>query len=493
MNRRDGWSGLPARGRDALARHFGIDARALAAFRVALGFLLLADLAWRAPDLVAFYTDAGVLPRAALRESFPGFARVSLHTISGAAWVQAALFLIAAGFALALVAGYRTTVVTVVSWVLLVSLHARNPVLLNGGDSLLRRLLFWGIFLPLGERWSVDALRGGESRRRVATLATAALLLQVVIVYTLNGVFKLRSDVWTSGEALRYVLALDQLTVFLGDLLAPYAHLLWPVDWLWLGMTLASVLLLLLTGRTRTLFVALFVGMHLGMALTMRLGLFPLISIAGLIAFLPGSFWDAAERRIPETPGRAFDPGHWGRTLDRVLPSISAPEVPPTVSRWARRLTSAVVAGLLAFVLVWNAATLGYADLPDGVEATVDPEQHRWDMFAHPRTADGWYVVPGELESGEQVDAFHGSPVSWDRPPDVDASFPSHRWFVYLMDLRRPRYADLRPHFGEYLCQRWNDRHDDRLVELEVYYVEEPTRFDGPESTRRVELGTHSC
>lgn len=488
MNRREAVTGFRAHVQVPLARRFGIDARALAAFRVALGLLLLADLVWRSLDLVAFYTDAGVLPRAALRESFPGLYGLSLHTISGTAWVQAALFLIATGFAVALVLGYRTTLVTVVSWMLLVSLHARNPVLLNGGDSLLRRLLFWGIFLPLGSRWSVDALQGDEPRRRVTSVATAALLLQVVIVYTLNGVFKLRSDLWTSGEALRYVLSLDQLTVFLGDLLAPHAHLLWPVDWLWLAMTLSSILLILLVGRARILFVSLFAAMHLGMALTMRLGLFPLISIAGLLVFLPGPVWDAVEKRATV----AFDFARWGVRLDRLLPSVPGPTAPLWLARWKARFTSVVVAALLAFVLVWNGATLGYADLPDGVEATVDPEQHRWDMFAHPRTADGWYVVPGELESGERVDAFHGTGVSWDRPPDVAATFPSHRWFVYLMDLRRPGYADLRPGLAAYLCQRWGDSHDD-LVRLTVYYVEEPTRLDGPEETHRVELLAHEC
>lgn len=109
-------AGLLARflagGRDAVARRFGIDSRALAAFRISLGALLLADLLLRARDLTAFYTDAGVLPRALLREQFPTFARVSLHAVSGSLWLQALLFLVAGGAALALLLGYRTTLAT---------------------------------------------------------------------------------------------------------------------------------------------------------------------------------------------------------------------------------------------------------------------------------------------------------------------------------------------------------------------------------------------
>ncbi|MFC4551589.1 HTTM domain-containing protein, partial [Halorussus sp. GCM10023401] len=313
-------SKLRAGGRDALARRFGIDARALAALRISLGVLLLADLALRSRHLVAFYTDAGVLPTAVLREQAPGLARLSLHALSGAAWVQVALFLIAAAFALALLVGYRTTPVAVASWVLLVSLHARNPVVLNAGDSILRRLLFWGLFLPLGHRWSIDALRRGgvrgnasdrrdaDSGPRVASAASAALLFQVVIIYAVNAAFKLRvGRSWESGEAIRYVFSLDRLTVLLGDYLAQYPTLLGFADRVWLGLLVTSVLLVVLTGRARAAFASLFVGMHLGMALTMRLGIFPLVSAAALLAFLPPSVWDAVERRASPRVRRLVD------------------------------------------------------------------------------------------------------------------------------------------------------------------------------------------
>jgi hypothetical protein len=35
---------------------------------------------------------------------------------------------------------------------LLVSLQARNPVVVAGGDVLFRWTLFWGLFFPLGAR-----------------------------------------------------------------------------------------------------------------------------------------------------------------------------------------------------------------------------------------------------------------------------------------------------------------------------------------------------
>ncbi|PSQ39975.1 HTTM domain-containing protein, partial [Halobacteriales archaeon SW_12_71_31] len=241
----------------AVAERLGVDPRGLAALRVAVGTLLLVDLALRARDLRTFYTDAGALPRAAL---------------------QSAL-------------------------VLLASLHARNPLLLNGGDSVLRRLLIWMALLPLGSRWSLDALRreatGDRPRRApVVTVASAGLLIQVVAVYLVNGLFKLRSDAWTRGVALEYVFSLDQITVLLGDALATRPALLGVVEPVWLGLLLGSVGLVALTGRRRTALVCAFAGAHLSMFLTMRLGIFPLISLAALVPFLPPSVWDRVETAV---------------------------------------------------------------------------------------------------------------------------------------------------------------------------------------------------
>ena len=152
------------RARRLLARHLGVDTRALAALRVGLGLLLLADLLGRARDIRAFYTDSGVLPLAA-RERLVSEWFLSVHALSGDLWWQVLLFLVAGTAALALTVGYRTRTATVVSWVLLVSLHNRMPIVLNGGDVLLRMVLLWAVFLPLGERWAVDA----ERRARRAT------------------------------------------------------------------------------------------------------------------------------------------------------------------------------------------------------------------------------------------------------------------------------------------------------------------------------------
>lgn len=70
---------------------FGFDFRSLAAFRIGLAILFLTDLAIRATDLTAFYTDLGVLPRSVVIERFSLPWNWSLHLISGTTTAAAAI------------------------------------------------------------------------------------------------------------------------------------------------------------------------------------------------------------------------------------------------------------------------------------------------------------------------------------------------------------------------------------------------------------------
>src|SRR5262249_32796784 len=134
---------------------FAIDLRSLALFRVLLALLLLADLAIRATDLNAMYTDDGMFPRAEISQRITTVWNWSFHFASGASWYQAILFGISGVLALALAAGFATRIATIGSWLMLVSIHHRVPAVLSGAEILLRMLLFWAMFLPLGATWSV--------------------------------------------------------------------------------------------------------------------------------------------------------------------------------------------------------------------------------------------------------------------------------------------------------------------------------------------------
>src|SRR5918998_185013 len=206
-------------GRAKLVEVFGADLRSLAAFRMVLAALVLADLASRAPDLYAHYTDRGVLPRSILLQEALNRWQVSLNLMSGELYVQALLFGVAALAALALLVGYRTRLMTVIVWVLLLSIQARNPLILNSGDTLLRMLLFWGMFLPLGAHWSVDrALKAAPSRLSMhfLSLATVGLFMQIAFVYWFTAILKSGPAWRVDGTALYYALSIEEWVTPIG-------------------------------------------------------------------------------------------------------------------------------------------------------------------------------------------------------------------------------------------------------------------------------------
>ena len=278
---------------------FGADLRSLATFRIVLALLALSDLANRATDLSAHYTDAGIMPRTVLVEQVLSPWAFSIHLMNGGRLFQALLFGVAALAAFGMLVGYRTRLMTFVVWALLLSIQLRNP-LLNGSESpMLRMLFFWGMLLPLGAYWSVDRARSALPRPspRFLSLATFGLFMQIAFVYWFTAALKAGPEWRSDYTALYYALSLDQLATPIGHLLLDFPSLLQ-------ALTLSTVVLeaigpLLLfcpffTGPVRTGAALAFMGFHLGIWLTMDIGIFPWISAFCMVCFFPTWFWDRA-------------------------------------------------------------------------------------------------------------------------------------------------------------------------------------------------------
>ena len=201
-------------------------------------------------------------------------------------------------------AGYRTQVATILVWFFAISLQSRNPMILTGGDSLLGLLLFWSMFLPMGARFSVDsAMNNGPHREsnRYFSAATAAILLQVGMVYTFTAIMK-SDPIWQEDfSALYYALSIDQFATRLGHYLLNYPDILavMTAATLWaefVGPVLAFIPWL--NGQIRLVVIVAFISLHIGIALTLNIGFFPIVSIISLIVFLPGLFWDKLFSRL---------------------------------------------------------------------------------------------------------------------------------------------------------------------------------------------------
>ncbi|MFC6771690.1 HTTM domain-containing protein [Halorubrum pallidum] len=490
--------------RERAAPFLGIDPRALAAFRISVALLLLGDLlVYRLPAVRAFYTDDGVLPRSTLAEIFPLLETVSIHAISGSTWVQVGLLAVAVCAAACLLVGYRTRLSTGISLVLLASLYARNPYVINGGNTILVVFLLLSLSLPLDARWSISAGRGsgrndrddpagqGDSEleagvdRRVCTLGTAVTLLTLVSIYAANAVSKYRSDAWMSGDAVPRIFQLEEYIVGLGPFVSEFAGVLTTINWLWIALLSASVLLIAATGLLRVGIALAFVSAHLGMAATMRLGVFPFVMVAVLILLFPPRAWDLIEAVASKLPGSSRHAdgvyrsdggsadethrGDGGSTTETSSPAASR------VRRGIRAGATLLLVGFFLALVWWQAAGVGLVDLPTS-ESGGGLSEVSWSFFApNPPDASSWYVVRGTLESGDSIDLRNGEAVTYDRPPDAAETYPTTLWHQFGFRMKtagETRYRSM----AAYVCER-SDR---SLASVTVFHVEQAVDPNGP-------------
>ena len=477
---------------------FGADLRSLAVFRIVLALLVLAWLATRATDLSAHYTDQGVLPRTVLIEDVLNRWAFSLNLINGEVFFQALLFGIGMLAALGMLVGYRTRLMTVITWVILLSIQIRNPLVGNAGDELLRMLLFWGMFLPLGAYWSLDRARKVAAPRlsmHFLSFATVGLFLQIAFMYWFTALLKTGPEWRVDGTALYYALSIDQFVTLTGSYLLQFPELLKYLTFATLGLEALGPVLLFFpffTGPVRTGVIVAFMGLHFGIWMTMGIGLFPWISAFCMVCFLPSWFWDnvsklaswvskrpTVERRMQHVGGgRDMLRPYWLR-LQALLSPVGGVGHPSVAAGVAAdrgqsrqpggaegaaerevqhssgpggeriRLRSSFATNLLAFffllyVYFWNFTTVSELKMPEslvplgyslGITQT-------WNMFApYPTLEDGWLVIPGTLRGGEQVDLmgvtrddFTLRQVSWEKPQYVSSTVKNEAWRKYLFD-----------------------------------------------------------
>jgi hypothetical protein len=450
--------------------------------------------------------------------------------MNGEALFQALLFAGAALAALGLLVGYRTRLMTFVVWVLVLSIQWRNPMVLGAGETLLRLLLLWAMFLPLGAYWSVDrALHQGTAaaRRlsmRFVSVATAGLFLQIAFMYWFTALLKSGPQWRIDGSAIYYALSLDQLATPIGTFLLQFPKLLEVLTFATIGLEAFGPFLLFFpffTGVVRTGAVVAFMSFHFGIWLTMPLGIFQALAVFCMVCFLPGWFWDKASQwlwprytklqkalhalwvnrrpRVPSWP-RTEHPSHEGTV-----------EGTAAVGKEPITLRSSLAANLLAFFLVlyilfWNITTVSEIRMPERL-AHLGPllgVVQIWDMFSpNPLKEDGWYVIPGTLQGDREVDLsgvlrddFGIREVSWEKPHYVRATYKNEHWRKYLEVIRTPQHVDQHLYLGRYICREWNMRHSasEQLTDFEIVYMVEMTLPDYEYSTPEPRvLWEHNC
>jgi hypothetical protein len=447
------------------------DPRSLAVFRIALGLLLLSQFHLLSRDFVAFYGAGGVFPPQT-------WSSVLLAPL---------IFVLLPLFAASLLVGFFTRLSTFLSWLGLIIIQDANPQILQGGDVLLRLLLFWSLFLPLGQRWSLDARltkTPSPALPWTTSLATWALTLQICFVYWFASLLK-SDPLWRqNGNALFYALNIEHFTTPFGFYMRQFPDLLRGITWGTPWLELAGPCLLFIPYRRdacRLLAVTLFIGFHLiGMQALLRIGLFPWVCAAAWLVFIPSSFWDwFAARKAPSTN---FKKEKAKRISNKRVKSVPALRTSPFLDY----ACSALIVASLLDVFAWNVASVNgdvsirWINQHDALGNTLRLHQ-RWNMYApYPRKEHGWLVIPADLADGTQVDLFTGQSVSWDKPGDIGAYFGDDRWRRYLSNLFDDRDPQALQGYADYLVRNWNQCHgqDEKVEAVSIVFMQQVTMPD---------------
>ncbi len=469
-----------------------LDLRSLALLRILMGILIIYDLINRSTDLVAFYTDFGVLPRAELLREVNDPWMASIHLLNGTWQVQLFLFFIAGFFGLLVMLGYRTRLVTIISWIFLISLQSRNGLVLSGADQVFRQVMFFAMFLPWGARYSLDSLHSKEQfylKNSFTSFATIGYIFQIGFLYVFSSYFK-TSPAWRSeGTAIYYALSLDAFATRLGLFMLQFPQLLKVQTFIvyWIEAYLPYFLLTpMYSGPIRTVVVLIFVGMHIGMGLHLALGIFPAVCVIAWCGILPPWFWDSflpklnLSKKLSQI--QSF-PLIVNMPILRKLSSTYFKNNRNQEEKDLKFYNSLLINGLVfistIYILLWNITSLPenpklipkYLKWP----ASLFNIQQRWNMFSpSPPKSSGWFIITATLTDGSIVDLYTGKDqINWNKPTVVSEYYKNDRWHKYLENISKQKFINYTKLYADYLCRDWNYKHakSRRVTSLSINYM----------------------
>jgi hypothetical protein len=426
---------------DLLKRVFSLDVRSIALMRIAAAAILLWDTCDRMRHLADHYFSDSAIPFEIVEEYYKFFPTWSLHLLSDSNTYQTSLFILQAIAACFLLVGYHSRIAAGICWILFASVLARVPPLLTGGDMLLCSLLFFLALLPCSKCLSVHS-KFKAPAGSVYSFATAALLLQFVVMYTVTGILKINSE-WLDGTALMIILSDTGLAKPIGLWLTNFPAILMALTWGSLMLELSAQVLLLSpykTNQIRTVGVISFIGLHIGIFLTIEVLVFSIISIAGLLSLIPSSWWNYKPLSKLTTA-----------KITSALPVPTAfPKISNAIAAW----------GLFVFLTVAATSLFTYTTkiyISDKISHVAHQFRfdQRWEMFTQPYGLCYRFVAEVRTADERFVDILRSSEERSNREavPQDTIKFKSSRWLLLYRQMVSNQYYQQRIPTAEHLLK----------------------------------------
>jgi hypothetical protein len=440
--------------------------------RIGVGIILLVDLIIRSLSIKAFFTDEGVLPIEVLKQYNWSPNYFSFHALSGDVWWQIILFILNALCIILLIVGFRTRVFTFICWVFLTSLQNRNPFILQGGDDLLRLLLFWAIFLPWGERYSIQ--KKSSYPNPYFGWANSGYILLPCSVFFFSAMLKTSAEWQTEGTALYYALSLDQIRMPLGNFIYQFPTLLKVLTHVVFYTELIAPLLIILpfvSTKIRLTGIIAAVILYVGIASTLYIGLFYIIGMVSLIGLLPASIIDWFEKHFYKNHTHYIEMEYQpNSTFIKAFISISKNYFLIFVAAFCLMMN---LGSIKKFPYFLDPAIVYYGKM-------LRLEQN-WGMFApYILKDDGWFVYSARSTNSGYIDIKNNrTTVAYSKPIYGVGEFESDRWRKFQENYTFHNNNYMRPFYCKYLLNKWNKEHPENpIIDLTIFFLKETSLPD---------------
>lgn len=270
--------------------HTPVEPRIAAFFRIAIGLIVALVMLGQYPFVELWWGDEGVCPPGVARHMRAPTSWSLLFTL-GSDWLWVAWGLTIA-HALMLAAGFFHRVNAALLFVWLVSFQNRCGVLNDGEDLVMRYFVFFLIFLDASRVWALTPRRADAPTQ--SGFALRLIQIQTVFVFGVAGMEKWPGASWWNGDAMYWVVHLDDYAgrlPYLPELMQAAPWLSWPMSTGTLFFE-ALVPVMVWFRKTRWLAVGIAIFFHLALEAMSHLYAFEWLMIAAWLTFLR---WNAEE------------------------------------------------------------------------------------------------------------------------------------------------------------------------------------------------------
>ncbi len=270
-------------------------------FRLVFGcfltlIMLLSFLNWQ-----RFYGTDSILPYDYFVESRGGFLKAAFKSIfawSDAAWFVWGVYGVGLLAAITFTLGFKTKVSTIVLYLVWFSMCNRNNIIIDGKDAVIKMLLFYSCFAPLGTSLSLDCFFKKHnwdllSFERKSVWSLRLMQISIALIYPFTALDKLRNDAaWVDGSVIYYVTLYDGWFRFT-DINFLHNHLLSIVATYGTLLTEFLFPILVWFKQTRAIALVAVTLLHLSIAILMNQYIlqFSLVMLISFILFIePATF-----------------------------------------------------------------------------------------------------------------------------------------------------------------------------------------------------------